>query len=29
MTTVKMNDDEEEMARKGIRGVLTKVFKKN
>lgn len=29
ITTVKMDDDEEEMARKGIRGVLRKIFKRN
>lgn len=29
ITTVKMEDDEEEMARKGIRGVLRKIFKRN
>ncbi len=29
ITTVKMEDDEEEMARKGIRGILRKIFKRN
>jgi hypothetical protein len=27
ITTVKMDDDEEEVARKGIRGILRKIFK--